>query len=331
MKEPIRAHVMGADFIAPPPPSSAATVIAALQVLSGYDLPLAGSGVVGVHRLVEAMKHAFALRMSLGDPGPDPDVPFVPELKDVLSDMLSPEYTESLRLVLDDYSVLNLSQYGGKWNVLKGGAHPEDHGTSHMNVVDATRLTVSLTTTINAGFGSKVLSRSTGILLNNQMDDFSTPGHPNLYGIPPSPSNFIRPGKKPFSSMSPLVMERDGELRLVLGASGGPRIISAVIQTLIRIISYGEDAFSAVAGPRLHHQLVPTTVYAESWGAGEASFAYQNATLEGLAERGHEIVPSAWGAVVQAVVADADAEPGVEFPALIAVSDPRKDGAPAGY
>ena len=232
--------------------------------------------------------------------------------------------------MLRDDGVLNITQYGGEWNVVRGGAHPTDHGTTHLSVVDRDRMAVALTSTVNTGFGSKVLSPSTGVLLNNQMDDFSTPGQPNIYGIPPSPSNFIRPGKKPFSSMSPLVVEREGQLRMVLGASGGPRIISAVLQTLVRVLAYGEDAFAAVAGPRVHHQLVPEVLYAEEWAAGGAAFDYENSTLGCLEARGHQVVASAWGAVVQAVVAGADAQPGARFPDLTAVSDPRKDGAPAG-
>lgn len=331
VKEALRVHVMGVDIVGPPPPSSAATILTAMLVLAGYDLPLAGSGSLGVHRMTEAMKHAFALRMSLGDPGSNAAAPMVPHLEELLTDMQSLDYAGSLREALKDDAVLNISMYGGKWNIFRGGVHPEDHGTSHMSVVDAQRMAVGLTTTVNLGFGSKVVSESTGIILNNQMDDFSTPGQHNVYGIPPSPSNFILPGKKPFSSMSPLVVERGGQLRMVLGASGGPRIISAVLQTLLRVLAYGEDAFSAVAGPRVHHQLVPDTLYAEAWSAGGVEFYYENLTLHSLQGRGHEVVPSAWGAVVQAIVADPDPTSEGTLPGLRAVSDPRKDGAPAGY
>ena len=97
VKQPLCVRVMGVDLLAAPPPSSAVTVATALLVLGGYELPLAGSGAVGVHRVVEALKHAFALRMSLGDPGPDPAAPFVPHLADVLRDMQAPEFAESLR------------------------------------------------------------------------------------------------------------------------------------------------------------------------------------------------------------------------------------------
>lgn len=312
------------------------------MILAGYDLPLAGSGSLGIHREIEAMKHAFALRMSLGDPGPQgahSKKSFVPDLEKILDDMLSFQYAESLRQMVHDDGVLNVTEYGGKWNVIKSGVHPEDHGTSHMSVVDANRMAVGLTSTVNTGFGSKVVSPSTGIILNNQMDDFSTPHQPNVYGIPPSPSNFIKPGKKPFSSMSPIIIEQDGRFRMVVGASGGPRIISAVFQTLLRVLAYGEDSFSAIAGPRVHHQLVPDVLYAEDWNAGGAIFAYDNQTLAGLEDRGHSVTQSAWGAVVQAIIDDVDGVYESESSALSSsgvrymhgISDPRKDGAPAGY
>jgi len=338
VKEALRTSVFGVDIVGPPPPSSAATIMTALLVLGGYDLPLAGSGSLGIHRAAEAMKHAFALRMSLGDPGSSSsssgESSLVPHLKDLLADMQSAKYADSLRDMILDDEVLNTTMYGGKWNILKGGVIPTDHGTSHMSVVDADRMAVALTSTVNTGFGSKVLSKSTGIILNNQMDDFSTPGQPNVYGIPPSRSNFIVPGKKPFSSMSPLVVEREGQLRMVLGASGGPRIISAVLQTLLRVLAYGEDVFSAVAGPRVHHQLVPDILYGEAWTAGGVEFYYDNSTLHALAARGHQVLPTAWGAVVQAIVADPDLagkEDNItaEMGMFKAVSDPRKDGAPS--
>ncbi|KAL4550318.1 hypothetical protein Ndes2526B_g08473 [Nannochloris sp. 'desiccata'] len=336
IKEPLRTHVLGVDIVGPPPPSSAVTIMTALLVLGGYNLPLAGSGSLGIHRAAEAMKHAFALRMSLGDPGSSSgESSLVPHLKELLADMQSAEYADSLRDAILDDGVLNTTIYGGKWNILKGGVIPTDHGTSHMSVVDADRMAVALTSTVNTGFGSKVLSESTGIILNNQMDDFSTPGQPNVYGIPPSRSNFIVPGKKPFSSMSPLVVEREGKIHMVLGASGGPRIISAVLQTLLRVLAYGEDVFSAVAGPRVHHQLVPDILYGEAWTAGGVEFYYDNSTLHALAARGHQVLPSAWGAVVQAIVADSDLageeanNSAAEMGMLRAVSDPRKDGAPS--
>lgn len=236
------------------------------------------------------------------------------------------------RSTINDTQVQDTATYGGKWNIYKGGVSPEDHGTSHMSIVDSTGMAVALTSTVNTGFGSKVLSPSTGILLNNQMDDFSTPNQPNVYGIRPSPSNYIYPGKKPMSSMSPMVIQRGKTLKLVIGASGGPRIVSAVFQTIMRVIGYGEDLFSSVVNPRLHHQLVPNILYAEQWNATKMSFAYDKKDLVELIARGHEVQSTAWGAVVQGIqVRQVMKEDGTQSSALYAVSDARKDGSPAGY
>jgi len=323
LREPVRGKAFGLEFLMPPPPSSSAAVFLALRILEGYSLPLAGISTLGFHRIIESMKHAFAIRMSLGDPGSGSSWP---TSKHVLEDALDHGFAEQLRSVIQDNSVRNLTQYGGKWNVLERGLSPDDHGTSHMSIVDASGMAVSLTSTINTGFGSKVLSPSTGILLNNQMDDFSTPSQNNVYGIPPSESNFIFPGKKPLSSMSPMIILQDNQPRLVIGASGGPRIISAVLQTILRTVAYGEDLFDAVKQPRLHHQLVPDSLQAERWDSGSISFLYSEDVLEALERRGHRWDATDWGAVVQAIKIDMGPER-----VLHAASDPRKDGSPAGF
>lgn len=326
LKQPLKGRAFGVEFVMPPPPSSAAAVFAGLKVLEGFDLPLAGSGIVGIHRQIEALKHAFALRMSMGDPGPAGASWKVPHLDKILADISSEKYIESLRSLIMDDTVRNVTDYGGKWNILDSGVMPEDHGTTHISVVDKDGTSVSITSTVNTGFGSKVLSRSTGILLNNQMDDFSTPDQPNVYGLQPTPSNFIYPGKKPFSSMSPMILHRGDNLLLVVGASGGPRIISAVFQTIARVLNYGEDLFRAVVSPRFHHQLIPETLYGEQWNASGMVFNYEKITLEELAEKGHRVQPTNWGAVVQAIQVQHDGSR-----SLYAVSDARKDGSPSGY
>ncbi|KAL3147382.1 Gamma-glutamyltranspeptidase 3 [Trebouxia sp. C0010 RCD-2024] len=206
---------------------------------------------------------------------------------------------------------------------------PQDHGTSHLSVVDSQRGVVALTTTINTMFGSMFMSNSTGLLLNNEMDDFSTPAQANVYGLPPSAPNFIRPGKKPLSSMSPtLVLDPQGRLVAALGASGGPRIITAVLQTLIRLLAFGQDALQALAGPRLHHQLLPDIVRAEHWSMSNTtgpSFMVSDAQVQGLRARGHLVDLGDSVGVTQAIVVDPDEN------TLIGASDPRKDGAPAGF
>ena len=321
LKEPLRVKIFGMEFIAPPPPSSAASVLLALRILEGYSMPLAGISSLGHHRVVESLKHAFAIRMSMGDPASSSEQKH--SVDKLLEDVFDDDFVHELRTKIKDESILDVTEYGGKWNVLRGGASPDDHGTSHMSAVDSGGMAVSLTSTINTGFGSKLLSSSTGILLNNQMDDFSTPSQSNVYGIPPSESNFISAGKKPMSSMSPLVVCDSRGLRLVIGASGGPRIISAVLQTVLRVIAYGENLFAAVAQPRWHHQLLPKTLQTEEWSGGKLNFQFPDSLIRALERRGHAVTSTDWGAVVQGIEMD-------ETGTIHAVSDPRKDGAPAG-
>ncbi|KAK9819607.1 hypothetical protein WJX72_000222 [[Myrmecia] bisecta] len=321
VKTPLQAQIWGLNVIGPPPPSSAAAVMTALQILAGYAAPFASSGALGDHHLAEAMKHAFALRMNLGDPGSN--TTFL-QLDSLLADMLSPQFAATLRSSILDSRTQNYTAYGGAHHVQSSVR--DDHGTSHLNVVDRRQGAVAMTTTINTGFGSLVLSPSTGILLNNQMDDFSTPDQPNVYGLPPSAANFIRPGKKPLSSMSPIMLTGpDGSLMAAVGASGGPRIISAVIQAISRVAALGWDPLAAVAGARLHHQLIPQQLAAENWTAGALSLQYGAARLEALQRRGHDVTATDWGAVTQMITVSS------EDSSLTGACDPRKDGAPAGY
>ena len=324
LSEALTANAFGMQFILPPPPSSAASILLALRILEGYQRPLAGSLSLGHHRIIESMKHAFAVRMSLGDDGGNKKQRAINE--EILGDAFSEDFAGLLRSVIQDDTVLNTTSYGGRWNPMKGGMTPEDHGTSHMSIVDEDGMAVSLTSTINTSFGSKVLSPSTGILLNNQMDDFSSPSQSNVYGIPPSESNFIAPGKRPMSSMSPMIVtDRQNRLKMVVGASGGPRIISAVLQTILRVLSYGQDLFSAVAEARWHHQLLPDSLQAEQWADASETmrFEFPEVLTSALQGKGHKIVQTDWGAVVQAITVD-------DFGHLTAASDPRKDGAPSG-
>jgi gamma-glutamyltranspeptidase / glutathione hydrolase / leukotriene-C4 hydrolase len=324
LSDALTAHAFGMQFILPPPPSSAASILLALRILEGYQRPLAGSLSLGHHRIIESMKHAFAVRMSLGDDAGNKKQRATNQ--EILGDAFSVDFADRLRSVIQDDTVLNTTSYGDKWNPMKGGMPPEDHGTSHMSIVDEKGMAVSLTSTINTSFGSKVLSPSTGILLNNQMDDFSSPSQSNVYGIPPSESNFIAPGKRPMSSMSPMIVtDRQNRLKMVVGASGGPRIISAVLQTILRVLSYGQDLFSAVSEARWHHQLLPDSLQAEQWADASETmrFEFPETLLRALQEKGHNIIQTDWGAVVQAITVD-------DFGLLTAASDPRKDGAPSG-
>lgn len=314
--EPIVASAMGVELIGMPPPSSGGAAVAQIiEFLDGYDLPLASAGTLGTHRTAEAFKHAFAMRMNLGDPDSA-----TPDMTAALNDMLSPTFNAELRSMTKDDRTLNVTAYGAKWNQL------DDSGTTHVSVVDKDRNAVALTSTINTEFGSKLVSPSTGIVLNNEMDDFSSPGEVNHYGLAPHEANFIAAGKRPLSSMSPTIVTRGGKLYAVAGASGGPRIITATAQLLLNVIARGMSPLDAVNAPRLHHQLVPHVAFAENQrclGTGPER-KLSEADVEALRSRGHEVeYTDSKTATTQLVVVDIDTGE------VHAVSDARKGGKPA--
>ena len=340
IREPLISSAMGHTIIGAPPPSSGGVAVALIaSFLSGYPDPLPTlSPGLATHRTAEAFKHAFAARMALGDPMDSRAV----NNTDEVNDMISAAFAASLRAVTLDQATQAPPAYGGKWNPLRpsgsagrGGYIPDDHGTTHISVVDASRNAVALTSTVNTLFGSKVLSPSTGVLLNNEMDDFSSPGQPNAYGLAPSVANYIKPGKRPLSSMSPtLVFRPDAmrngsplRLRAVLGASGGPRIITATSQVLMRLLAYGANVTDAVRQPRIHHQLLPNVVMAEDTAAPDSNLCVQVPTqvVAALRLRKHQVNRTTVGAVVQAISIDFDTD------MLAAVSDVRKGGIPDGY
>ncbi|KAL6756604.1 gamma-glutamyltranspeptidase-domain-containing protein [Haematococcus lacustris] len=276
------------------------------------------------HWTVEALKHAFALRLWLGDPG-TPARPHT-NVTQVLSSLLDPAFATTLRDTIRDDAVLAPEAYGGTWNPLihKRRLHlPDDHGTSHLSVLDQDGMAVSLTSTINTGFGSNVISNSTGILFNNEMDDFSRPDANNTYNLPPSEPNFIAPGKRPLSSMSPVVVTQGGSVRAVAGASGGPRIISATLLALVRSLLLKQDALAAVAQPRIHHQFLPNYVRYENYSIGDIPLQVDNQTLDFLRTRGDDSRASGQNGDTQLIWVDPAT--GERW----AASDPRKDGAPA--
>ena len=237
-----------------------------------------------------------------------------------------------------------------------------DHGTSHFSVVDQYGNAVAMTTSVNTNFGSHVRSPSTGILFSNTMDDFSKPDRPNHYGLKPSVSNYIQPMKRPLSSVSPTMVFRHdanrrtndglGDLVLVIGASGGPKIITAVLQVLIRIIYMGQHVFDAVLHPRIHNQLIyhngaiTATEKAKIVTSkkqtnpeqhdDDSSIEYDinviQRTRDALVRRNHQLIDIDFSGTVQAISLDYEGSDNDQGrPILSGVSDPRKDGAPAGY
>jgi gamma-glutamyltranspeptidase/glutathione hydrolase len=309
-REPLRLSWDGAELLTMPPPSSGGVaLIEMLQILDAYEagrpeerlLELTPNGAEYVHRVTEAAKHAFADRAtSLGDA----DFVEVP-----LAALTSRRYAERLAGQLDPRRTQPAERYGRQWL-------PDDAGTSHFSVLDAAGNAVACTETINTTYGSLVVEPRFGIVLNNEMDDFTArPGEPNAFGLIQSEKNAVAPGKKPLSSMTPTILVREGRAELAVGASGGPRIISGTLQVLLNVTRFGMGVEEAVSRPRFHHQWQPDVLSLEQ--------PLLEALSGALSERGHRVERTSGVGVVQA------AQRGVA--GLRGASDPRKGGRPAGW
>ncbi|XP_057971109.1 glutathione hydrolase 1-like [Malania oleifera] len=319
IRRPLSADILGLKIIGMPPPSSGGpALLLMLNILAQYGVSLGDFGPLGIHREIEALKHAFALRMNLSDPD------FV-NVSKVLSDMLSPKFAVELKKTIFDNMTFGPSHYGGRWNQIG------DHGTSHMSIVDHERNAVSMTSTVNSYFGSRILSPSTGIVLNNEMDDFSIPSNNSAGLPPPAPTNFISPAKRPLSSMTPTIVLKNEQLKAVVGASGGTMIIAGTMEVFLNHFAKGMDPFSSVMSPRVYHQLIPNVVYYENWTVINDHFEVPAKTRAALEKKGHVLQSLAGGTVCQFVVQDLETSKEGRFGKLTAISDPRKGGLPAGF
>ncbi|KAJ4715623.1 Gamma-glutamyltranspeptidase [Melia azedarach] len=313
MREPIVSEVLGHTLIGMPPPSAgAATMLLMLNILSLYQIPYGIFGDLGVHRKIEALKHGFAVRSNLGDPD-------LVNVSAVITEMLSPRFAMALQRTISDQKTYGPLHYGGRWNP------PRDHGTSHVSIVDKDRNAVSMTCTVNSFFGSEVLSPSTGMVLNNQMDDFETP---NIFDGLLSFPNFISPGKRPLSSMSPTIILKDGKLKGVLGGSGGAHIIASTTQVFLNHFLHGMEPLDAIKAPRFYHTWVPNIAYYENWTSVIGDhYQMPNHTVEFLKQKRHSVKEYVSAIVCQFVKVDDDGR----TRKLVGASDPRKGGCPAGY
>ncbi|KAJ4715622.1 Gamma-glutamyltranspeptidase [Melia azedarach] len=312
-RTPLVEDVLGLEIIGFPPPSSGgATMMLMLNILAKYPIPSGLDGTLGVHRKIEALKNAFAVRSNLGDPD------FV-NITAVLADMLSPTFAKTLQLDINDTRTYGPRHYGGKWNPLN------DHGTSHISIIDQQRNAVAMTCTVNSFFGSQILSPSTGMVLNNEMDDFSMP---SLQDGLPAPPNFIRPGKRPLSSMSPTIVLKDGKLKAVLGASGGANIIAGTTEVFLNHFVHRMEPLKAVMAPRFYHTWVPNIAYYENWTSViNDHYQMPNYILASLKKKGHHLEEFTSAVVCQ--FAEVNQIGDVEE--LVGVSDPRKGGIPAAF
>jgi gamma-glutamyltranspeptidase / glutathione hydrolase len=277
--KPVRCNYRGYELISAPPPSSGGTAVCEiLNILEGY--PLAEMGFhssQSVHVMVEAMRHAFVDRnFLLGDPA------FV---TNPLERLLSEDYAAEIRAKIDP------AKASTSKDVQPGIAPHEGTETTHYSIVDRQGNAVSVTYTINALFGAKVIAGDTGFFLNDEMDDFTVkPGVPNLFGLVQGKTNAIAPGKRPLSSMSPTIVTKNGKTFMVLGSPGGSRIISIGVQVFLNVVEHGMTIQEAVNAPRIHHQWLPDQVTAEP-------LALSPDTKVNLEAMGYKIVEqSPWGA-----------------------------------
>ena len=251
---PVECDYRGYRVISAPPPSSGGVVICEmLNILEGYPLKDLGfRSAQSVHYQIEAMRHAYVDRNSyLGDPD------FV---KNPLDRLLDKGYAEKIRGVIDP------AKAGVSKDLKPGVAPHEGSNTTHYSITDQWGNAVSVTYTLNDWFGAKVTAAKTGVLLNNEMDDFTAKvGVPNLYGLVQGEANAIAPGKRPLSSMSPTIVSKDGKPVFVVGTPGGSRIITAVLHTILNVVDYGMNVQEAVDAPRFHQQWLPDVTNVEAY------------------------------------------------------------------
>jgi gamma-glutamyltranspeptidase/glutathione hydrolase len=305
-REPVRGSYRGLEVVSFPPPSSGgAVLVEVLNVLEGFDLPAQAPGSAEeTHLVVEAMKLAFADRAAWFG---DPDFVEVP-----VERLTSKEYAASQRK--------RIRPEGRAIEVRGSGLPSEDAGTTHLSTADGAGNAVALTMTINTPFGSGITVPGTGILLNNEMDDFAKARDtPNVYGLVDTRgANAIAPGKRPLSSMTPTILLRGGRPFLVTGSPGGPRIISTTLLTILGVVDHQRDASAAVAAARYHHQWLPDRVSVEP-GVPES-------VVKALRGRGHDVrrAGSAWSSAQVIAIDPATGR-------LSGGSDPRGDGIAVGF
>ena len=271
-REPLHGTYRGKTIVSMPPPSSGGVaLVEMLNILEGFELGKLGRTAPAFHDLIEAMKRAYADRaVYLGDPA------FV---KMPLARLTSKKYAARLRATITDNATPAADIRPGM------PAGNEGRNTTHYSVVDRDGNAVSNTYTLNFSYGLGLVADGTGVLLNNELDDFTAkPGTANAYGLVGYDANLPAPGKRPLSSMTPTIVLKDGKPVLVTGSPGGSRIITAVLQVITNVIDFHMPVADAVSAPRLHNQWQPDKTFAEP--------GFKPSVLDALKARGHMIVPT---------------------------------------
>lgn len=306
LREPVATSYRGYEVVSFPPPSSGGVhVLEILNILEKFDLKKMDD-TTRTHVLAEAMKLAFADRAYwLGDP----------DFVNVPRGLISKRYAAELARKINLRHTTPVPAHGlpPHWQTDLFKKH-----TTHYCVADADGNWVACTATINTSFGSKVVIPGTGVELNNQMDDFAIqPGVPNYYGLVGAEANCVAPGKRPLSSMTPTIVFKNGRPMIALGAAGGPKIITAVLQELVGMIDLGETPQQAVAAPRIHQQWSPDELFVEKQLPDDLK--------KGLAQRGHKITEMPASSVSQIVARSPDGK------GFIGAADPRSNGTVDGW
>jgi gamma-glutamyltranspeptidase/glutathione hydrolase len=302
----VRGRYRGFDVVSMPPPSSGGVhLVQILNILEGYDLAAMGQGsAAAMHVMAEAMRLAYADRSQyLGDP----DFVRVP-----VAGLTSRRYAESLRARIDRERARPSRE------VRPGEPAPyESDQTTHFSVVDAEGNAVSNTYTLNFSYGLGLVADGTGVLLNNELDDFAAaPGVPNAFGLVGGDANAPGPRRRPLSSMTPTMLMRDGRVVLVTGSPGGSRIITTTLQLILGVVDHGLTVAEATAAPRMHHQWLPDQLVVER--------GFSPDTLALLRARGHDVVVRTTSGSTQSIL--------VTPQGLTGASDYRQRGTlTAGY
>jgi gamma-glutamyltranspeptidase/glutathione hydrolase len=302
-REPVKGRFRDLEIVSMPPPSSGGIhLVQMLNMIEKDDLAALDEGA-RAHLFAEVMRRAFADRaVHIGDPGFH---------KVPVRGLTDKGYAAALRRGIDPDRATPSRRVRSSTP-----ARYESPDTTHLSIIDAAGNAVSLTQSINYGFGAGVVVPGTGILLNDTMDDFSvSPGTPNVFGLLGGEANAIAADKIPLSSMSPTIVLRQGRPWIALGASGGSTIITSVFQVLVRRTALGEDLYRAVAAPRIHQQWLPDVVILEPGAGAEVE--------RGLVRRGHAVKRRELPWNLQAVEVAPDTRLGA--------ADPRRDGAVSGY
>lgn len=306
IRTPVTGSYRGYEIASMPPPSSGGVhLVQILNILEGFDLAGFGAGSAEtLHRMAEAMKPAYADRATfLGDPD---------RVKVPVKGLTSKKYAETLRAAIDANRARRADE------VKAGDPLPyESDQTTHFSVVDAEGNAVANTYTLNFSFGMGMVAPGTGVLMNNEMDDFSAKaGALNAYGLVGGDTNSVHPGARPLSSMTPTILFKDGKPFLVTGSPGGSRIITTVLQVVVNVVDFGMNIAEAVAAPRIHHQWKPDVLVVEHGLSPD--------TLKLLLDKGHRVQPGRTSGSANSIM--------VTKAGLQGASDPRQRGTAAlGY